>query len=362
MKRLNPLILSALLFPAAGLQAADLELDADAQRLLDIRVHEVAAATGGSAGLLTLSVRFAPDGEWVIKTPLPGIVHRVFVQQGDRVTAGDPLLVVRSAEMVSLQRDYLKARADVVLQRAAWERDRRLAEAGSISERRRQETRYALDAAEADYRGLRGRLLLAGLSDEDIRNLPGGADIRPDITLRAPATAIVLERPARLGDRLDGEELLARLGEPDKLILQGVVARSAAAALKIGDALEWLEGDCTAELAFVSEVIETETQTVQVRARPNSGCDLLPGELTRWRVRSAEPSLFVPGSAVVKLAGRDVVFVETAGGFDVRDVTLRNTGTGSWIVLAGLQPGDRIAAPGTAVLKGMSLGMGGGDD
>jgi cobalt-zinc-cadmium efflux system membrane fusion protein len=357
------LLILTVLLPAHGvLQAADLELDADARRLLDIRVQEVAAATGGSAGEVTLGVRFAPDGEWVIKTPLPGVVHRVFVQQGDRVAAGDPLLELRSAEMVTLQRDYLQARAEVVLQRAAWARDRKLADAGSISERRRQETRYALDAAEAEYRGLRGRLALAGFSEDDLQRLADGSKISPDLTLRAPATALVLERPAMLGDQLAGSELLARLGEPGKLMLQGVMARQAAAALRVGDTLDWLEGDCQAELVFVSEVIDTETQTVQVRARPATACDLLPGQLTRWRVRSSEPALFIPGGAVVKIDGRDIVFVETAGGFDLREVTVRNTGTGSWIVLAGLQPGERIAATGTAVLKGMSLGMGGGDD
>lgn len=361
MMRFIPLILAGLALAPLRLPAADLALDADQRRLLDITVYEVAESADGSAGELTLNVRFAPDGEWLIKTPLPGVVQRVFVQQGDRVAAGDELLVVRSAEMVTLQRDYLKARAEAVLQRAAWDRDLRLAEAGSISERRRQETRYALDAAEAEYRGLRGRLLLAGLGEQDLERLADGADISPDITLRAPAAAIVLERPATLGDQLAGSEPLARLGEPGKLMLQGVLARPAAAALSPGATLDWQEGDCTAELVFVSEVIDAQTQTVQVRARPQPGCDLLPGQLTRWRVQAGAAALFIPGGAVVRLEGRDVVFVETAGGFDVREVTVRNTGTGRWIVLAGLAPGDRIAATGTAVLKGMHLGMGGGD-
>jgi multidrug efflux pump subunit AcrA (membrane-fusion protein) len=79
-------------------------------------------------------------------------------------------------------------------------------------------------------------------------------------------------------------------------------------------------------------------------------------------VLSGGSLLSVPSRAVVKLDGRDVVFVAVPGGFDVREVEVRNTGTGSWIVLGGLEPGDRIAARGTAVLKGMSLGMGGGDE
>jgi cobalt-zinc-cadmium efflux system membrane fusion protein len=72
--------------------------------------------------------------------------------------------------------------------------------------------------------------------------------------------------------------------------------------------------------------------------------------------------VLVPSSAVVKLEGIDAVFVATPAGFELRDVQIRSTGSGSWIVLSGLVAGDRVAVTGTAVLKGMSLGMGGGDE
>jgi multidrug efflux pump subunit AcrA (membrane-fusion protein) len=69
----------------------------------------------------------------------------------------------------------------------------------------------------------------------------------------------------------------------------------------------------------------------------------------------------VPSAAVVRLNDEDVVYVVVAGGFEARRVTVRSTSGGAWIVLDGLQDGDRIATQGTAALKGMSLGMGGGD-
>ena len=71
--------------------------------------------------------------------------------------------------------------------------------------------------------------------------------------------------------------------------------------------------------------------------------------------------LTVPSGAVVKLEGEDVVYVAVNGGFEPRAVRVSNTGSGHWLVLEGLEGGERVAVSGTAALKGMSIGMGGGD-
>ena len=356
------LVIPALVMLALPAIAQILPISEQEQNLLGIRVQTVTAVDQGDAGEITLRVAFAPDGEWVIKTPLSGILQRVFVQEGDRVKSGDPLVVVRSPDMVALQRDYLKARAEVNLQVSNWKRDRQLGEAGSISERRWQETRFNHDTAQAEYAGLRGQLLLAGLSDADLERLSEKMEIGPDIILRAPADAIVIERPAMLGDQLNGSELLVKLGETGKLVLEGKLSRSVAAQLSVGGQLS-LQGDgARAELSYISRVIDPQTQTINVRAQPEDSSMLLAGQLTRWDVLSTGLLLTVPSSAVVKLEGRDVVFLSVSTGFEIRDVVVKGTGSGAWMVQDGLVSGDAVAIVGTAALKGMSMGMGGGDE
>ena len=332
------------------------------QSLLGIDVQTVTAIEQGSAGEITLRVAFAPDGEWAIKTPLSGVLQRVFVQQGDHVNSGDPLVIVRSAEMVALQRDYLKARAEVNLQVSVYNRDKKLSDAGSISDRRWQETRFNHDTAQAEFAGLRGQLMLAGLSKADLKQLADKMEIGPDIVLRSPADAVVLARPAMLGDQLNGSELLVRLGETRKLVLEGKLSRSAAAHLNAGGQIALQGNGARAELVFVSSVIDPQTQTVTVRAQPQDASVLQPGQLTRWDVLSGGLLLTVPSSAVVKLDGKDVVYLAVAAGFEVRNVQVKSTGSGTWIVMSGLETGDRIAIAGTAVLKAMSMGIGGGDE
>ena len=356
------LLLLACFVPVFSVQAQMLPVSEQEQELLGIKLQTVTAVDQGGAGEITMRVAFAPDGEWAIKTPLAGILQRVFVQQGDRVKAGDPLVVVRSSDMVALQRDYLKARAEVNLQVSNWKRDQQLGEAGSISERRWQETRFNHDTAQAEYAGLRGQLMLAGFSTADLKRLTEKMEISPDIVLRAPVDSVVLERPAMLGDQLNGSELLVKLGEMQKLVLEGNLSRSDAADLTEGGQIALQGHGATAELTFVASVIDPQTQTVHVRAQPHDASGLQPGQLTRWNVLSGGVLLKVPSSAVVKLDGRDVVYLSVTSGFEERDVEVKSTGSGSWLVLNGLVAGDQVAVAGTAALKAMSMGIGGGDE
>ena len=355
-------VICVSVFTVLTAHAESLAVSQQEQDLLGIEVQTVNAKEQGSAGEITMRVAFAADAEWAIKTPMPGVLHRVFVQQGDRVKQGDPLVVVRSPAMVDLQRDYLKARAELNLQVSNWNRDQKLHEAGSISERRWQETRYNHDTARAEFAGLRGQLKLAGFADKDLQQLTDKMEIGPDIMLRAPADAIVLARPAMLGDQLDGSELLVSLGETGKLVLEGDVSSAAAASLHPGGVIALKNGVARAELTHVANVVDPMSQTVHVRARPLDASGLTAGNLASWEVLSGGPVLTVPSKAVVKLDGNDGVYVAVPGGFEARQVHVRSTGSGTWLVFDGLTSGDTVAIAGTAALKGMSMGLGGGDE
>jgi multidrug efflux pump subunit AcrA (membrane-fusion protein) len=165
-----------------------------------------------------------------------------------------------------------------------------------------------------------------------------------------------------LGDQLDGSELLVKLGETQKLVLEGNLSASAAAHLSVGGMLELPASGTRATLTFISSVIDPQTQTVNVRAQPVDASGLVPGQLTRWTVLSTGTLLTVPSGAVVKLEGRDVVYVAVPSGYEVREVDVKSTGSGAWVVMKGLKAGERIAVSGTAALKAMSMGIGGGDE
>jgi multidrug efflux pump subunit AcrA (membrane-fusion protein) len=178
--KIRYLMVSLALAAVSGLaSAAPLAVSEEERQLLGIQVEAVTLLENAGTGSITMRVGFSPDAEWVIKTPFSGVLHRALVQQGDRVKAGDPLVVIRSPEFVALQRDYLKAGAELRMAEAASKRDQRLGEAGSISDRRRQETRYQYDSARADFAGLEGQLAMAGFDAAALKKLAAEAVISP---------------------------------------------------------------------------------------------------------------------------------------------------------------------------------------
>jgi cobalt-zinc-cadmium efflux system membrane fusion protein len=341
--------------------AAELTVSEQQQQALGIETASATRRADAATGSMTFRVAFSADAEWVIKSPLPGVLYRALVHQGDRVRTGEPLAVIHSPEFVTLQRDYLESHAELALAESAWRRDAKLREAGSVAERRWQETEYHYRTAVAELAGLKGRLVLAGLGEQDLERLAGEASLSSELVLRSPADAIVLSRPVPLGSQLDGSEILVRLGDPERLVLNGIVARTVAEGLHEGMRLGLQGSDNRAVIVFVSSVLDTGSQTADVRAVPDSPAGLAPGQLSDWDILAGEPLLVLPSSAVVRLEDRDVVYVAVPGGFEARPVTVRGTASGDWIVLDGLADGERVAVRGTAALKGASLGLGGGE-
>lgn len=342
-------------------EAATLAVNEQEQRLLGIEVAQVERVDGAAAGVLNMRVAFSPDAYWVIRTALPGVLTQVNVREGDRVEAGQPLATLRSPDFVELQQDYLEALAEYDVAESARARDQRLREAGSISERRWQETQYSHAAARAHLAGLRGQLLAAGVTGAELEMLSSQAVISPDLKLRSPVQALVLERDANPGSRVDESETLLRLGDPEQLVLEALLSRAAAAYLEPGMRLEAVQGGAGAVIDFVSSVVDPASQTVSVRAIPENAARLRPGELSAWTVLQTGGVLVVPPAAVVRLKDLDVVYVAVTNGFEERAIEARSTAAGDWIVQGGLEEGEIVAIRGTAALKGMSLGMGGGD-
>jgi cobalt-zinc-cadmium efflux system membrane fusion protein len=331
------------------------------QDLLGIRLETVSAQKDAATAILTLHADFAPNGEWVLRSPLSGTLSRILVQEGERVRSGQAVAIIQSAEYLALQRDFIRGEAQLALAAANLARDERLSEAGSISRRRLLETRNAQALAAVELADIRGRLALTALPESVLAELAASRKPSPELVLRSPAPATVLSVEAHLGMRLDSEDTVLSLGDTDALQLTAALASGSAAYLSDGMRMEAVDSDATARITFISSVIDPVSQTRTLRAQADEPTALRPGELSRWRVVQERPVLTLPGKAVVRLRGENVVYVAVPGGFEERMVSGQHSPGGLWFIESGLSEGERVASQGTAALKGLSLGMGGGD-
>ena len=90
MKSAKTALLLLLLMAASPLAADLLQVDPGDRALLGIVVQTPALAAAAGTAEITLRADFAPDGEWAVKSPFSGILHRVWVQVATASTRVTP--------------------------------------------------------------------------------------------------------------------------------------------------------------------------------------------------------------------------------------------------------------------------------
>jgi membrane fusion protein (multidrug efflux system) len=133
----------------------------------------------------------------------------------------------------------------------------------------------------------------------------------------------------------------------------GALPSGAAVRLKLEDGSDY---NFTGTIQFSEVTVSETTGTVALRAKfPNPQGTLMPGMFVQAVFEQAiQPSAYlVPQQALQRDLGGDAfVYVVGQGNkVDTRTVTTGRTYGSSWVVTAGLRPGDKIITQGTANLK-----------
>ena len=347
------------------LQAAEITFT-DAQRealAIETAAVEPAEEAGGHA--YPAEVRVPPASQTVLAAPVDGLIERVYVAEGQTVTAGSPLVSLRSSGLVDLQRDYLKALSDHRLAAQALERDRALAAEGIIAERRLNETRRAYEQSQAQLSALRQSLVLAGMGESGIDSLASSQQIDAALDLVAPQDGTVMALMAAAGERVQAASGLARISALDRLWLEVRLPVERLADVTVGSAVRVLDADRSAEVILIGSQVAADDQTVMVRAQVDGVAgELRPGQFLRVRLAEGDTaSLFrVPSAAVVRQGDGFFVFRAVDGGFDPVPVErLGQSGDVLTVRSAALSADDRVAVAGVVAIKGAWQGMGGGE-
>lgn len=140
-------------------------------------------------------VSVAPDSQYDLSLPFNGQVTEIYVQIGDEVTKGEPLLVVRSAEYADLQERHLKAQAQVTYLSGQANRSKVLNDAEVTATAERERIESELQRAEAELQSLKAQLEIAGTSNT--------TSVTNRLVIRAPHSGVVTDLPVNLGHYLE---------------------------------------------------------------------------------------------------------------------------------------------------------------
>ncbi|MGE0703138.1 MAG: efflux RND transporter periplasmic adaptor subunit [Vicinamibacterales bacterium] len=311
-----------------------------------------------------------------------GIVERVAVSLGARVTAGQELLSYDNVVLGDLIGEYRSAvaaqrqrEADLEVRRQHFERAGQLVEIEAIAkqtlELRRAEFLNAeagVASARAEVARIEERIHRFGVTDDDLARLAADeADPDRDVhreashnVLRAPFAGVVTAYDVAVGEMVEPErELLAIADLSTVWVLADIYERDIARVRPGTKAIIRTEAYpdriFTGEVTYVSDVIEPATRTARVRCVvSNSDGALKLDMFTTVTIPTAveRDAIVVPADAVQQIDGLSVVFVQTAATtFERRDVELGMTVGDRVEIVAGLEPAEQVVSAGSFYLK-----------
>jgi Cu(I)/Ag(I) efflux system membrane fusion protein len=170
------------------------------------------------------------------------------------------------------------------------------------------------------------------------------------LTLRAPGSGVVMDKPALKGMRFMPGEMLFKIADLSTLWLQGEVFEQDLALVRPGLRAHirvnaYPDQTFDGRVTFVYPTVNPETRTARVRIElPNPGGVLKPSMYATVEFAAGgKKALAVADSAVLDTGTRKVVFVERAPGrFEPRQVKTGLKGDQYVEVLDGIGEGESV--------------------
>lgn len=289
-----------------------------------------------------------------IGATVTGRVTHIDALLGQDVRKGEVLARLNSSELSSQQLNFLKARAQLELNRRNAERAKALYEADVIgaAELQRRESEYQISLAET--RAASDQLQLLGVSPAAIDRLGKQGAVDSVTPVTATIGGVVVERKLAQGQVVQPADTLFVVADLSRLWAVAQVPEQQVSQVRTGQSVsievpalgnEKLVG----KLIYVGQTINPETRTVLVRTElDNSDGRLKPAMLASMLIEAKSiERLVVSASAVVRENDEDHVFVaEGEGVFRLLKVKLGPEQGGQRVVLSGLKGEEKVVVDG----------------
>ncbi len=346
---------------------------ADENQLKNLTIEPVAARDFTINREVTGRIGFNENRLTPVFAAYSGRVVEVLGAKGERVSKGQPLLIVESPDYVAAQTDLATARGDVEkaavnLKTAEVNADRacRLFAQDAISKKDLQSSEAALALAQAELRRAlaalavaQSRLMVLGKTPGDIDKLKANVD--RNLTIAAPIAGVVVDRQVGPGQfiKSDMTTPLFQISDLSSLWAHGDVFESDLPNIRLGAPIEITVESYPARVfqacvSFINPTVDPATRTVHVRCEVSNPRGLLkPDMFARMKIidgsRKSVP--VIPAGAVVSRNGESFVLVEEAPGrFRKRRVEIGHEVDGSVMIDGGLNVGERIVTKGAVLL------------
>jgi len=333
----------AIAMSAAQIKANGIAVDTARPAMLQERLH------------LPAQVHANAERTVALAAPAPGIVQSVPVSVGSVVRRGQALAVIHSPAVAQWRADYAGARQRLLLARTTHEREKSLWEQGISA-------RQDLDAADSALKeaGIAAEAARQRLAALGIALGIDAAGVSSAVTLRAPLDGVVIDKPAVAGQAADESKPLMTVADLSQVWVEAAVPADSLGQVATGMPARVSAGgvagprETEGRVAFVGPVLGEATRMATARiVLPNPDRTLRPGMLATVDLMgpAREAPVTVASDAIQTVHEHKVVFVRSAAGFRMQDVTTGRSDGRRTEIVAGLAAGTPYAAAGSFLLK-----------
>lgn len=356
----------------------------DAQ-LATLSLEKVGAGQAEQVTTAAGSIEADGDLSTPVLMPYSGQVMKVLVDAGQVVTAGQPLLTIRTSDFVDARNALFAAEATMRSSQVALlnarrnaERAKALAETAGGARKDYQQAQTELAASEAQARSAeaavgaaRDKLAILGKSPDEIRRLESVSEVsglHEVTTFHAPIGGTIALRDVSPGQYVGvgGDKPVFTITDASRVWLQAQIAESEASDVHIGDKVEvttpaWPGRRFTAVIDMVGAGLDPVTHRLPVRATiANPDGALKPQMFASFSIHHVSPGtrIMVPAAAVIHEGDSARVWVMRSD----RRLASRQVKTGEELggrieVLSGLRSGETIVTAGAIFVNEAGLGQ-----
>lgn len=278
-----------------------------------------------------------------LQPQVEGQVIKIFVHSGQRVDAGTPILEIdplkQQATVSNQEANYKSKQATLELNRIELERRKKLFAAGVISRAELDQAQGVYDSSKADVDALE-----ASIREQKVQ--------LHYYTVNAPTSGMIGDIPIHIGDRVTTQTLLTTLDHGGALEAYVYVPAEKSANVRMGMSIDVLDEAgkpmTRARVDFISPHVDTGTQTLLLKATiPNTEQKFRNDQQVHARIIWSEHKVpMIPVTAVSRLSGKIFAFVAEGQGQQAvarqRVIQVGDLVGNDYVVLQGIQPGDRI--------------------
>lgn len=293
------------------------------------------------------TVTASTEGQALLTARADGAVVRINKRLGDYVSSGETVALLESREAANFvaARNAASARAQAA--RAAAARERRLFNARITARQDLEAAEAARAEAEAELQRAEAAVRTAGVT--------GGGRY---ISVFSPISGRITGVDTQLGAYVAAGAELFNVSNPRNVQIEAAVPATDVQRINPGDpAVVELPGGTSVEASVrsITPSLNPESRTATVVLQPRGvPAGLTQGQAVRARITpqgSELSSIVLPEAAVQQVEGRNVVFVQVAGGFQATPVVTGQRTGGRVEILQGLRPGMVVVTQGAFVLK-----------